>query len=163
MFGLKTGIFYAWYREKRRAGLSGQPALKQMKVGPFPVSFLCNAGESIALFRINQILFSGQVKRFLHIFSGLVAGHRQVVQQIGARQAARRSPINDAVFPKITYQDVIEPEEVLTDCRPSSPTGSQRRDSSTNGHKKCALKRKKNFLGRNIRLFSTFPYAAFSP
>ena len=103
------------------------------------------------LFRINEVLFCGQVKRFLHIFSGLVAGHRQVVQQIGARQAARRSPINDAVFPKITYQDVIEPEEVLTDCRPSSPTGSQRWDSSTNGHKKCALKRKKNFLGRNIR------------
>ncbi len=39
------------------------------------------------LFRINQILFSGQVKRFLHIFSGLVAGHRQVVQQIGAAVA----------------------------------------------------------------------------
>ena len=87
MFGLKPGILYALYREKRRAGLSGQPALKQMKVGPFPVFFLCNAGESIALFRINQILFCGQVKRFLHVFSGLVAGHRQVVQQIGAAVA----------------------------------------------------------------------------
>ena len=40
------------------------------------------------------------------------------MQQIGARQSARRSPINDAVFPKITYQDVIESEEGLTGCRP---------------------------------------------
>ena len=55
------------------------------------------------------------------------------------------------LIPNSRYQDVIEPEEVLTGCRPSSPTGSQRRDSSTNGHKKRALKRKKNFSGRNIR------------
>ena len=115
------------------------------------------------LFRVNEVFFCGQVKRFLHVFSGLVAGHRQVVQQIGARQAARRSPINDAVFPKITYQDVIEPEEVLTGCRPSSLTGLQRWNGSTDGYKKRALKRKKNFSGRNIKSFSTFPYAAFSP
>lgn len=48
------------------------------------------------------------------------------------------------------------PEEVLTVGRPSSPTGSQRRDGPTNGHKKRALKRKKNFSGRNIKSFSTF-------
>lgn len=67
------------------------------------------------------------------------------MQQIGARQTARRSPINDAVFPEITYQDVIEPEEVLTGCRPSSPTGSQRRDGSTNGHKMRPEKKEKLF------------------
>ena len=64
---------------------------------------------------------------------------------------------------KISSSQEHAPEEVLTVGRPSSPTGSQRRDGSTNGHKKRALKRKKNFSGRNIRSFSTFPYAAFSP
>lgn len=48
------------------------------------------------------------------------------------------------------------PEEVLTVGRPSSPTGSQRRDGSTNGHKKTRPEKKEKLFRAQYKIVFYF-------